>query len=245
MPKFFVKPEQIDQNHIVIYDEDVKHITKVLRLNENDIIIICDECGKDYKVRIKKIQKDKIYTNIIESYDSLTEPPINVVLYQGIPKSAKMEYIIQKTTELGILRIVPVVTERTVVKLDDKRQEHKIERWRKVAYEAAKQSNRGVIPQVDQSIGFNEAIQQMSCTDLGLMLYEKERDYKLKNVLQCHSDVKSISIFIGPEGGFSEKEVEQAQLQGLNTVGLGPRILRTETAGVAVLAILMYELKGM
>ena len=244
MPKFFVKPEQIQQDYIKIYGEDVKHITKVLRLNENDIIIICDGCGNDYTVSIEEIQKNEISTKIISKKLSLTEPPIKVILYQGLPKSAKMEYIIQKCTELGIAKIVPVVTKRTVVKLDPKSREHKVERWKKISYEAAKQSNRGIIPSIDYPISFDEAVNEMKNTDLSIICYERAEDLRLKDLLRKHLSAQTISIMIGPEGGFDDEEIEKAQLQGLNIVGLGPRILRTETAGSAVLAMLMYELEG-
>ncbi len=244
MARFFVAPENVYNNDISIYNkEDVTHITKVLRLSVNDIITICDGLGKDYKVRIDDINKDEVKTSILESYDCLGEPPIHVTLFQGIPKAAKMEYIIQKTTELGIGKIVPVFTHRTIVKFDKpKAQQKKIERWQRIAYEAAKQCNRGKIPTVTEPITYKEALKQMSEIDLKMMPYEREPSNKLKNILRSNINVKNVGIFIGPEGGFEEKEVDQASKSGVNLVTLGPRILRTETAGMTTLAILMSEI---
>ncbi|WP_094547713.1 16S rRNA (uracil(1498)-N(3))-methyltransferase [Petroclostridium xylanilyticum] len=246
MPKFFVEPEKIKGNNIFIHGEDVNHITKVLRLDQNDIIIICDGNGKDYTARIEEVGKKEIKTKILDSSDSISEPPVYVTLYQGIPKAGKMEYIIQKTTELGIGKIVPVITRRTVVKIEDKKSEqNKVERWQKIAYEAAKQSNRGKVPHIAYPINFEEAIKQMSTMDIKLMPYEKEYSNSLKNILKVCTEGQNIGIFIGPEGGFDDDEVRKSQEANLNIVSLGPRILRTETAGAAVLAILMYELGGM
>jgi 16S rRNA (uracil1498-N3)-methyltransferase len=246
MSKFFVEPENIQGDNIFIYGEDVNHITKVLRLGPNNIIIVCDGNGKDYKVSIQEINKKEIKTKVLESSYSLSESPIRVALYQGIPKAGKMEYIIQKTTELGIDRIVPVTTRRTVVKIEDKKSEQKkVQRWQKVAYEAAKQSNRGRVPHVAYPISYEEALKQLSLMDINLMPYEKEKTNHLKNVLKADMKAQSIGILIGPEGGFSDEEVQMSKDENLNIVTLGPRILRTETAGAAVLAILMYELGDM
>ncbi len=244
MARFFVAPENIYNNNISIYNkEDVNHITKVLRLSVNDTITICDGLGKDYKVCIDDMNKDEVKTSIIDSYDCLSEPPIHVTLFQGIPKATKMEYIIQKTTELGIGKIVPVFTHRTIVKFDKpKSQQKKIERWQRIAYEAAKQSNRGKIPTVTEPITYKESLKQMSAMDIKMMPYEREYSNKLKNILKRDIEIKNIGIFIGPEGGFEDEEVDQASKIGLNLVTLGPRILRTETAGMTALAILMSEI---
>lgn len=242
MPKFFVDPANVQGSSIIITGDDVNHITKVLRLSENDIIMVCDGDGKDYKVAIRNLSKKEVVTEIMEEIPCLTEPPVKVVLFQGIPKASKMEYIIQKNTELGISEIVPVMTHRTVVKIEDKKAEmNKLDRWQKVALEAAKQCNRGRVPVISQPVRFDEAVERLAGMNIKIMPYEKENGLGLKSLLQSNVKPETIGILIGPEGGFEESEVENAHKKGVSTVTLGPRILRTETAGAAVLSILMYE----
>lgn len=235
MPKFFTKPDCIDGKELKIIGEDVSHISKVLRMSAGDNIIVCDGEGNDYDAVITSVSKTEVVAEITGKYVCDAEPSVDVTLYQALPKQGKMEYIIQKNTELGVNKIVPVYTKRCVVKPSDK-----TERWSKVAESAAKQSGRGIIPQVMPVISFDEAIKQMQEYDLALMPYECEEECKLKTVLQS-TDYKNVSIFIGPEGGFDLKEVEAAINLGVKTVTLGKRILRTETAASAVLPIIMYE----
>ncbi len=235
MPKFFTKPGCIDGNELKIIGEDVSHISKVLRMSAGDNIIVCDGEGIDYDAVITSISKTEVVAEITGKYVCDAEPTVDVTLYQALPKQGKMEYIIQKTTELGINKIVPVYTKRCVVKPSDK-----TERWSKVAESAAKQCGRGIIPEVMSTISFTDAIEQMKEYDLALMPYECEEKNGLKKILQS-SSYKTVSIFIGPEGGFDLKEVEAAIGAGVKTVTLGKRILRTETAASAVLPIIMYE----
>ena len=243
MSRFFVNSSNISGDSIIISGEDVNHIKRVLRLGIGDIITVTDGSGIDYRVEIAKLNESAIETRIIESVKNLTEPPVEIVLYQGLPKSDKMEYVIQKGVELGLRGIVPVITERTVVKLDSKKDEQKkCERWNRISMEAAKQSNRGIIPHVELPIDFKKAVIAAKDYDISLIPYEKEKSNGLKNIIFNKNFTKRISIFIGPEGGFTEKEVEMAVENGIHPVTLGPRILRTETAGIAVLSILMYEL---
>ncbi|WHH60424.1 16S rRNA (uracil(1498)-N(3))-methyltransferase [Petroclostridium sp. X23] len=244
MPKFFVAPEQIEGDSITIQGEDVNHIIKVLRFKPNDSIVVCDGNGKDYTACIEEMGKKEVKAVIQKVISSQSEPSIDVTLFQGIPKSGKMEYIIQKNTELGINRIVPVMTQRTVVKIEDKKSlSNKMDRWQKVALEAAKQCNRGRIPKICAPISLEEAIIQMSEMDLSFMPYEKEENNRLRNILSAARGAKTIGVLIGPEGGFDAEEVEKAAQAEVSTVSLGPRILRTETAGAAVLSILMYEME--
>jgi len=235
MPKFFTKSDYIYDKELKIVGEDVSHISKVLRMSAGDNIIVCDGEGNDYDAVITSVSKTEVVAEITGKYVCDAEPCVNVTLYQALPKQGKMEYIIQKNTELGVSKIVPVYTKRCVVKPSDK-----TERWSKVAESAAKQCGRGIIPQVMPVITFEEAIKQMQDYDLALMPYECEEENGLKKVLQS-SVYKSVSIFIGPEGGFDLKEVETAINAGVKTVTLGKRILRTETAASAVLPIIMYE----
>lgn len=241
MSRFFVDKSQIGDGYVSIIGDDVKHISRVLRLREGDEIIVCDKCGMDYTCALTEVSPDKVLAKIICEKESQTEPEIEVTLYQGLPKSDKMDYIVQKCVELGISKIVPVITKRVVALPRD--TEKKISRWQKISYEAAKQSGRGVVPEISDAISFDKALSEISKEDaLGIMPYECERDGKLSSVLKS-SKKKKICILIGPEGGFDESEVVKAQEAGVKTVTLGPRILRTETAPLAVLAAIMYELQ--
>ena len=243
MPRFFVPIENIKDNKIFIDTDDVWHITKVLRMNEGDEIVACDGKGYDYRATISKITKNEIICDINERLQSKTEPPVRVTLYQGIPKGTKMEYIIQKTTELGISDIVPVAMKRCVSKMDnDKSGKKKLERWNKICAEAAKQSQRGIVPVVHEPISFDEAIAGLKTNELYFAPYECEEQQGLRTVLTSKTDVKTVGFMIGPEGGYDLLEVERLKENGIQTVTLGKRILRTETAGEAVLAMLMYEI---
>lgn len=243
MPRFFTERENISDTQIIINNEDVTHISRVLRLDRGDEITVCDGSGFDYRAKIASVESKKIVCDIVEKSASSTEPNICVTLFQGLPKASKMDYIIQKTTELGITRIVPCVMSRCVVKLENRKAEmKKTERWTKVAEAAAKQSGRGVIPEVAMPVTLDEAIAQMKDCDICFAPYECEEDTSLKTVLTSVKEPKKIGFIIGPEGGFDLSEVERIKSAGIKTVTLGKRILRTETAGEAVLAMIMYEL---
>ena len=241
MHRFFVKKQSILKDRIIISGEDVQHISKVLRLKCGDRIVLCDGEGTDYIAAIESMAKDLIGAIILEKEASKSEPDINVVLYQGIPKSTKMDIIIQKCTEMGIKRIVPVFMARTVVRLESEKDEmKKAERWVKIAEEAAKQSGRGIIPVIDMPVTLDQALRSASGLDLVIIPYELETSLPVKEVLSKNK-AGSIGFFIGPEGGFEPVEVEKAKEMGAVPVTLGRRILRTETAGIAVLTSIMYE----
>ncbi|WP_129596757.1 16S rRNA (uracil(1498)-N(3))-methyltransferase [Anaerophilus nitritogenes] len=245
MHRFFADENNILENEKIILDdsEDVKHILKVLRLNEGDQIEVCDGKNHDYIGKIISLSKKKIELKIIEKKTSLTESNIEVTLFQGIPKGSKMELIIQKCTELGIFSVVPVITNRTIVQLkDQKSEEKKVERWQKISNEAAKQCKRGVIPKIENPIFFEELLKQLYEYDLCIVPYEKEKQVGLKEVFKKYKDVKKIAIFIGPEGGFEEEEIYKLKEESAISISLGKRILRTETAGFVTLGICMYEL---
>ncbi|MCX7903780.1 MAG: 16S rRNA (uracil(1498)-N(3))-methyltransferase [Caloramator sp.] len=241
MHKFFVSPEQVKYPNIYINGEDVDHIIKVLRLRKGDKIQISDGNGKEHICEIIKWDKKEVECNIIESFDNQTEAPIKITLYQGLPKSQKMDLIVQKCVEIGVVRIVPVITNRVVVKVEGKDLKNKIERWQRIAYEAAKQSNRGIVPVVSNVMDFEEAIEEMKKMDLVVVPYERESKRGIKD-LKDRNDIKSVAIFIGPEGGFEEKEIENCLDIGAIPITLGPRILRTETAGFVTSALILYEL---
>ena len=243
MSTFYVKNEQIIENKINILDEDVNHIKNVLRYKIDDKLDVCDENGTRYKTIIENFEKDKVILNILEISNETTECKINITLYQGLPKSDKMDLIVQKCTELGVKEIVPVVSERVIVKLDDKNEAKKQERWQKIAKEAAKQSGRQIVPNVKNAINLKNIIENLSKYDIVIVPYECEKEHNIKNILRNISNTKDIAIIIGPEGGFSENDIEILnEVENLKKVSLGPRILRTETAGLATLAMVIYEL---
>jgi 16S rRNA (uracil1498-N3)-methyltransferase len=241
--KFFTARENISDTQIIIDNEDVNHISRVLRLGVGDKITVCDGQGFDYTVKIAEIENKKIICDIIEKYKSETEPNIEVTLFQGLPKASKMDYIIQKTTELGISRIVPCTLSRCVVKLENQKAEaKKVERWQKIAESAAKQSGRGVVPEISMPMSLDKAIEEMKNMDICFAPYECEEETSIKNVLLSKSEPQKVGFIIGPEGGFDISEIEKIKSAGINTVTLGRRILRTETAGEAVLSMIMYEI---
>lgn len=243
MPKFFTERKNISDSEIIIDSEDAKHIKKVLRLSVGDEITVCDGAGVDYAAAIKSIENEKIVCDILVKHKCDTEPEVFVTLYQGLPKASKMDYIIQKNTELGICRIVPVKMSRCVVKLENESAERKkTERWQKISYEAAKQSGRGVIPEISMPITIDEAIERIKDDDLAFAPYECEEETRLKDVVGTAIGVKRVSFIVGPEGGFDITEVEKLKNAGIRTITLGKRILRTETAAEAVVSMLMYAL---
>ena len=238
MPK-----DNISADEIVINDSDVIHIKNVLRLNIGNEIQLCDGRGMNYNCQISKMHDKEIICTILDRKKADTEPPIEVTLYQGIPKASKMDYIIQKTTELGIAKIVPCIMSRCVSKIENaKDAQKKCERWQKIAREAAKQSGRGIIPVISEPVRFSQAVTMMKSDAVYFAPYECEEKNTLCEVLKSDKKVNSISYIIGPEGGFDLDEVELLRENKITTVTLGKRILRCETAGEAVLAMIMYEL---
>ncbi len=251
MSRFFVDPGAVrpDTGTITITGEDVKHIRNVLRNVPGDALMLSDCSGTDYHVTIEQMEKDSILTRIVYSEANKTEPPVKVTLFQGIPKADKMDHIIQKCVELGVHRIVPVITARTVVRFEKERDAAaKTTRWQRIALEAAKQCDRGSIPMVEEPVRFNQALKLAESCLLRLFPYEEETTGNLRQYFmdgQKTGTVDNIALFIGPEGGFAPEETAKAAECGFMSVTLGPRILRTETAGMAVLAVIMYELGDM
>lgn len=247
MPKFFVSNEQIKDERIHIIGEDVSHINHVLRLKENDEILVCDkDNGITYCTRIIETLKESIICKILKQIEETTESDIEVTIFQGLPKADKMEYIIQKATELGVKKIIPVVMKRCVVKLEGKDEAKKIDRWQKIAEGAAKQSGRDMIPQVGELIRINTLKEMTSKFDLLLVAYEGEKVTTLKTALKNLKDKTTkkdlkIGIVIGPEGGLEQQEVEELKEKGSIVITLGSRILRTETASITILSNIMYE----
>ena len=246
MDRFFTPKKNInlEQNTCIIEGEDVKHISRVLRCKENDKLEVCDMDNNEYICKIKEINKDNILLDIIETVNVKRESNLKVKLYQGMPKGTKMELILQKLTEIGVDEIVLVQTKRSVTKIDNKKEDKKIERWERIIYEAAKQSKRGKIPTLTGVLTFNEALEDMKNNDLNLCPYENERTVVIKEAIKG-KQINNIGIFVGPEGGFEEEEIEKIQNINGQVVSLGPRILRTETASVVASSIVLYELSDL
>jgi len=222
--------------------DDIRHLTKALRVTLGEKIELCiEENGEEWITVVTALDTDAVILTAIEKSDVNRESPIEITLYQGLPKADKMELIVQKSTELGIKTIVPVEMDRCVVKLKDKDRQKKQERWQKIAYEAAKQSKRSHIPRIALPIKLKALEETLKEHDLVIFLYENEKDQSLKGSLQ-KCDGKSVGIVVGPEGGFSDDEAVLLAHYGCVTTTLGPRILRTETAGLACVSIIQYEL---
>jgi len=241
MPRFFVDKSNVTADSVNITGDDVNHIKRVLRLRLGEIITVNDLDGTDYQVKLESFDEESIYGSIISSCPNTTESMLDITLFQGLPKSDKMDLIIQKSVELGVKKIVPVLTERTIVKISgEKDARNKVVRWQRIALEAAKQCNRGFIPQVVAPVDFDEALKMAAEAELGIIPYEKEEEARMKSHLK--SGIRTVAVMIGPEGGFSEGEVQRAIDAGIKPVTLGPRILRTETAGIVALSIIGYEI---
>lgn len=244
MHHFFVSPNQIDDKYVTITGGDVNHIKNVLRMKVNEELLISNGQDKDYYCKIEAISDDEIKALILDEEFEGTELPTELYLFQGLPKSDKMELIIQKAVELGVKEIIPVATKRCVVKLDDKKEASKIKRWQAISESAAKQSRRTIIPEISSVMSFKEAINRAKEFELGIIPYENFKDMKeTKEVLSKVQKGIKIGIFIGPEGGFEESEVQYALDNGIHPISLGKRILRTETAGLAIASVLMFQLE--
>ncbi len=228
MDRFFVEKKNVnlENNTCIIEGEDVKHISKVLRCRVGEELEICDNDNNEYICEITNIDKSQVNLNILKRVDIKRESDLKIKVYQGLPKGPKMEMILQKLTEVGVDEIILVQTKRTVVKVDDKKEDKKIERWERIIYEAAKQSKRGKIPKLRGVLSFKEALADMKENDFNIAPY-------------------NIGIFVGPEGGFEDTEINAIEEIGGQSVSLGPRILRTETASLVASSIVLYELSDL
>ncbi|MDO4860326.1 MAG: RsmE family RNA methyltransferase [Bacillota bacterium] len=261
MNRFFVEPANVKEKNIIIDSkEDIKHLSKVLRLKKGDEIEVSDGCEWEYMAVISDVSDDAVIADITDKQAFAREPKLDVTLFQGIPKQTKMDSIVQKTVELGVKKIVPVFMDRTVA-VDKGKTGKKVQRWQKIASESVKQCKRGVIPQVKEPVDFEQAAGSLGGYDLIVFPYENEKDRTIKDLLrnidgadspgntagagvESSSDLPgTVAVIIGPEGGFSETEAEKIVAAGGQPVSLGKTILRTETAGPAALAMIMYELE--
>ncbi len=246
MDRFFVGKKNINLENktCIIEGEDVKHISKVLRCRIGEELEICDNDNNEYICEITNIDKSQVELDIVEVVDIKRESDLKIKVYQGLPKGPKMEMILQKLTEVGVDEIILVQTKRTVVKVDDKKEDKKIERWERIIYEAAKQSKRGKIPKLRGVLSFKEALADMKENDFNIAPYENERTKSIKQAIKG-VDIKNIGIFVGPEGGFEDTEIKAIEEIGGQSVSLGPRILRTETASLVASSIVLYELSDL
>jgi len=239
MPRFFTT--NINGSRALIESDDARHITKSLRMHVGDSITLCDAAGLDYYGEISAISPDIVEVNILQTLPSPGEPKAKITLYQALPKSDKLEFIVQKAVELGVSEIVPTLTSRCISRPDEKSMAKKIERLNRTSLEAAKQSGRGTVPAVSPLMEFAHAINSMKHAPLPILCYEGA-SVPLREALNQNSLQTQIALMIGSEGGFSEDEVSLAQKAGVHIVSLGTRILRCETAPICALSAIMYAL---
>jgi len=243
MHRFFVEADNLAGQHVLFDEKEVRHMQKVLRLKPGDRVIGFDGKGHEFEITLVK-EIDGTLRGKIEAVSSReTEPNISLHLVQGLAKAEKMDTIIQKAVEIGVYSIYPLVTQNTVVKIKEDKQENKLKRWQTIAREACKQCRRNYIPEVKPVQDINDFLKNRDKGGVAIMLYENEYAISLGQAVKSHLDIikqKGVYLLIGPEGGFSSQEAEAARRQGVITAGLGPRILRTETAGLVAASIVLY-----
>lgn len=251
MPKFFVNSNQINKDKIEILGTDVNHIRNVLRKNVGDIFEVCNkENGQNYLVEIEKYDRERIDCNILKILEKKEQSKLFIQVFQGLPKADKMELIIQKGVELGVSVITPVAMSRCVVKLNQKDEAKKIQRWKKISEVAAKQCGRDIVPQIDNVVKVSDICNMINDFDIVLVAYENEKDNSLKKELKelkalkrDEDDNYKVAIVIGPEGGLELEDVNSLEASGAKIITLGKRILRTETVALNMISIITYELE--
>lgn len=249
MHKFFTPKELINGDVAKIIGDDVKHIYKVLRITQGEKVTLNNCEGVEYIAKVISVTKQEVLLEVLEKLDVNNESDIKIYLFQGLPKSQKMDLIVQKGTELGVAEFIPTITHRVDVKL--KGEFKKLDRLNRIALEAAKQSKRSIIPKVSEPIEFDEMIEKINSLDLVLVPYENAENFgikKLVNNLEKNGSIekiKSVGIFVGPEGGIEEDEIEKLKENGAHIITLGKRILRTETAGFVATSLIQYELSDL
>ena len=246
MYQFFVEPGQIQDGKIIITGGDVNHIRNVLRMKPGEEIAVSNGIdGREYRCGIETFTENEVICSLRFIKEDAVELPARIYLFQGLPKADKMELIVQKAVELGVYEVIPVTVRRCEVKLDGKKAAGKVGRWQGIAEAAAKQSKRGIIPQVHSVMGMREAVEYASGMEVKLIPYELAEDMRrTREIIEAVGPGADIAVFIGPEGGFEPGEIQMALEAGIEPVTLGRRILRTETAGLTVLSWLMYHLES-
>lgn len=244
MQHFFVTPKQVKENIIYIEGSDVNHMKNVLRMRPGESLSVSDGNNRQYVCSVKKYEDTRAVLEIQETKQADTELSSRIYLFQGLPKQEKMELIVQKCVELGVYAVVPVAMKRCIVKLDEKKSGKKVDRWNKIAESASKQAGRSRIPAVLPVVSFERALDMAAKLDIRLLPYELATDMQqTKHILDSIEPGQSVGIFIGPEGGFEKEEAELAISRGAKEITLGKRILRTETAGLAIVSVLMFHLE--
>ncbi|TKJ94309.1 16S rRNA (uracil(1498)-N(3))-methyltransferase [Paenibacillus sp. CFBP13512] len=253
MQRYFVPADQFDEQEVRITGEDARHISRVMRSRVGDQVIACNGQSLDVLVEITELAEGVVTASIVETLEQHGEPNLFVTIAQSLPKADKMESVIQKCTEIGASSFLPFLSERTVVQYDERKEVKRIQRWSKIAKEAAEQSHRSRVPLVESPVSWKQLLKQFADYDLICFCYEKENGHQLRDVVQpfvqsltadhhhASNQVTRVMIVVGPEGGFSEQEVAAAEANGAVATGLGRRILRTETAAMTALACIMYE----
>ncbi len=244
MPRFFIEPQDVEAGGIItVTGEDARHISFSLRARPGEEYVLCDTCNYEYVCRISEITSDEVKLELVEKRASAAEPSVKVTLFQALVKGDKFDTVVQKAVELGVHRIVPVISSRCVSKPDAKQLEKKIERWQKISKAAAMQCARSFVPEVSPAIDYSEAVRLIKEADCGFICYEAEPHEPMKAIFDRCSQSKKISsysFFVGPEGGISEREAELAKNTGLPLASLGNRVLRTETAPLCVISSIMF-----
>lgn len=251
MQRYFISPELFSETLVTIAGDDAHHLIRVMRGKAGDQVIVSDGVNREALVRLREPEKDRVVADIVQWLPMSNEPAVEVWIAQSLPKGDKMELVIQKGTEIGAGRFIPFVSERTVVQLDAKKEGKRLERWQKIAKEAAEQAHRNRVPSVEPPLSWKQLLELAKEADAAWICYEKEEGLQLKQRIQealsgaeaGGSDKRKIKLLliIGPEGGFTEKEVEAAEAAGCRSVSLGRRILRTETAAMVGLTCILYE----
>jgi len=244
MPRFFVQPSDIVSGEngvtISIYGEDAVHITRVLRMKVGEHLTACDADGFEYETVIKSFG-EAVILDVISKKKSENEPPYIATVYQSLVRGERFDTVLQKSTELGAVRIVPVITSRCTVRLEKKEYEKKVARWQRIVYEASKQCGRAKVPTVENPMFFADALNEATEADIALFCYEGNGTVPISSITEEIKSPDTVSIMIGPEGGYSEDEAALAKESGMKMTGLGHRILRTETAAPFVLSCLSYK----
>lgn len=251
MQRYFIAPEQFTEAMVTISGDDAHHLVRVMRAKEGEQVIVSDGESREALVRIRELDKDQVTADIVELLSMNHEANVEVWIAQSLPKGDKMETVIQKGTEIGAARFIPFISERTVVQLDAKKEGKRVERWQKIAKEAAEQAHRNRVPVVDTPLTWKALLQQAGLADAAWICYEKENGLQLRQQIQAALASRQeaetptgkikLMLIVGPEGGFSEREVEAAEAAGCRSISLGKRILRTETAAMVGLTCILYE----
>lgn len=240
--RFHIRPEAIEGTRLRFDAEEAQHMARTLRLTPGDLVAAVDGSGRQYTVRLERVTAGAAVGTVLSTAWSATESPLAITLAQGVPKGDKLETVIRAATELGVARIAPVITERTVVRLDAGRWRERARRWQRVAKEAAKQCGRAVIPPVEPPRTLPEFLEAARPDSLRLCLWEGEGPGLDSVLAQLGEPVLAAVVLIGPEGGLAAAEVDLAVARGFSSVSLGARILRTETAGLTIVSILQSRL---